>query len=125
MTRTISAAQAAPALRAYLAGKELSRNELFLAVRYTLQVFAASNPGRSVEVRIPPAGAVQAIAGPRHTRGTPPNVVETTPQMWLALALGDTTWAQACTAGQVQWSGTRADLAAFLPCIDAGTITDA
>lgn len=117
MTRVISAARAAPTLRAYLAGEHLSRADLFLAVRYTLQVFAATNPGRSVEVRIPPAGAVQAIAGPRHTRGTPPNVVETTAQVWLDLALGQTTWMEACASGHVQWSGTRADLGAYLPCV--------
>lgn len=118
MTRMISAARATPVLRAFRAGERLSREDLFLAVRYTAQVFAAANPGRSVEVRIPPAAAVQAIAGPRHTRGTPPNVVETTPHTWLALALGEMTWQQACAQGLVQWSGTRAELAAYLPCVD-------
>lgn len=87
------------------------------AVRFTLEELAASSPGRSVEVRVPPAGAVQAITGPRHTRGTPPNVVETDPQTWLALATGATSWADAVASGRVRASGLRADLAGVLPVV--------
>lgn len=85
------------------------------AVRFTLEELADVAPGHTVEVRVPPDGAVQAIEGPRHTRGTPPNVVETDPQTWLALATGDLSWAEAVDAGRVHASGERADLAAWLP----------
>ena len=85
------------------------------AVRFTLEELAALAPGNSVEVRVPPDGAVQAVAGPRHTRGTPPNVVETDPQTWLALATGALTWADAMDGGRVRASGERADLADLLP----------
>ena len=85
------------------------------AVRFTLEELADVAPGRSVEVRVPPDGAVQAVEGPRHTRGTPPNVVETDPQTWLALAAGTVTWADAVGAGLVHASGERADLSAWLP----------
>ncbi|MEE6271733.1 sterol carrier family protein [Georgenia sp. MJ206] len=87
------------------------------AVRFTLEELAASSPGRSVEVRVPPHGAVQAIVGPRHTRGTPPNVVETDPQTWLALATGRLSWAAAMGNGRVSASGARADLTGVLPLV--------
>lgn len=85
------------------------------AVRFTLEELADVAPGSSVEVRVPPDGAVQAVEGPRHTRGTPPNVVETDPGTWLALVTGATTWADALDAGLVRASGERADLSAWLP----------
>ena len=85
------------------------------AVRFTLEELAEVVPGHAVEVRVPPDGAVQALAGPRHTRGTPPNVVETDPQTWLALVCGLVTWADAVGQGKVFASGERADLAAELP----------
>jgi hypothetical protein len=87
------------------------------AVRFTLEELAASAPGRAVEVRVPPAGAVQAVAGPRHIRGTPPNVVETDPQTWLALATGALAWAEAVAVGRVRASGARADLGGVLPVV--------
>jgi hypothetical protein len=70
-----------------------------------------------VEVRVPPYAAVQCVEGPRHTRGTPPNVIETDPRTWLELALGRTSWDAAVAAGRVRASGTRADLSAHLPVI--------
>lgn len=85
------------------------------AVRFALEELADVAPGNAVEVRVPPDGAVQAVEGPRHTRGTPPNVVETDPATWLALVAGDLTWADALGAGRVRASGERADLSALLP----------
>jgi hypothetical protein len=85
------------------------------AVRYTLDRFAEAAPGGSVEIRVPPAGVVQAIAGPRHTRGTPPNTVETDAGTWLELATGRVVWSDAIAAGRVQASGSRADLSEYLP----------
>lgn len=85
------------------------------ATRALLTVLAERAPGRSVEVRVPPYGAVQCVAGPRHTRGTPPNVVETDPVTWLRLATGGMAWADAVVAGRVRASGVRADLTEYLP----------
>ncbi|WP_298459286.1 sterol carrier family protein [uncultured Cellulomonas sp.] len=85
------------------------------AVRFTLEELADVAPGRAVEVRVPPDGAVQAVPGPRHTRGTPPNVVETDPGTWLSLATGALSWGEALASGRVAASGDRADLAAYLP----------
>ncbi len=86
------------------------------AVTRTLaEVLAAQSPGRSVELRVPPYVAVQAVAGPRHTRGTPPNVIETDPLTWLRLASGRLAWSDAVAGGAVAASGTRADLADQLP----------
>src|SRR5690625_5931443 len=85
------------------------------AVRFVLEELAAVSPGNSVEVRVPPAGVVQAIAGPRHTRGTPPNVIEMDGDTWLALSTGRQTWASALAEHRVSASGVRADLTDLLP----------
>jgi hypothetical protein len=85
------------------------------AVRYLLQVLADGAPGNSVEVRIPPFGAVQCVEGPGHTRGTPPNVVETDALTWLAIATGGAEWTHAREHGRIAASGSRADLSAYLP----------
>src|ERR1700761_7348426 len=101
--------------RALDAGQELARDALRSAVRYLLLVLAETVPGKSVEVRVPPVAAVQCIPGVRHTRGTPPNVVETDPVTWIRLATGRLGWDAAVAAGQVHASGSRADLRPFLP----------
>ena len=86
-------------------------------MRYLLEELAERSPGNSVEVRVPPFGVAQCVEGPRHTRGTPPNVVELDAATWLELATGGTTWDQAHGAGQISASGTRADLSALLPLV--------
>ena len=94
------------------------RSALAEAVRLTARTLAASAPGASVEVRVPPFVAVQCISGPRHTRGTPPNVVETDPRTWLLLATGLSTVADAASCGRLQMSGARApEVAALLPVV--------
>lgn len=94
-----------------------ARPTLAKAVRLSLRTLAGDAPGRSVEVRVPPFAAVQCVAGPRHTRGTPPNVIETDPKTWLLLASGLLAWSEAVDAGRVTASGTRADLSAWLPIV--------
>jgi len=113
-TPTIPDAEGAEAVRRALA-TEPDRDTSALAVRYLLQVLAEDAPGNSVEVRVPPFGAVQCIEGPGHTRGTPPNVVETDALTWLELATGGTEWVTAVAEGRVAASGARANLAALLP----------
>src|SRR5437763_10674796 len=93
------------------------RTVLGNAVRLSLRVLAQVSPGHSVEVRVPPFAAVQCVPGPRHTRGTPPNVIETDPRTWLLLALGRLTWTEAMATGQVNASGSRADISALLPVV--------
>lgn len=94
------------------------RAELAAAVRLTARTLAELAPGASVEVRIPPFVAVQCIAGPRHTRGTPPNVVETDPRSWLLLAAGLLETGEATTAGKLRLSGSRAaEIAEWLPLV--------
>jgi len=102
------------ALRAGLAPQPAALRE---ATRYLLDLLASAAPGRAVEVRVPPYAAVQCIGGPRHTRGTPANVVETDPVTWVRLAAGLMPWADAVSAGMVQASGVRADLTAYLPVV--------
>jgi hypothetical protein len=92
-----------------------ARHDLATAVRYLLQLLVEKAPGASVEVRVPPFGAVQVIEGPRHTRGTPPNVVETDAATWIALATGQERWADAAASGRIVASGIRADLTELLP----------
>ena len=93
------------------------RTTTAIAVRLLADLLATNAPGRSVEVRIPPYAAVQCVPGPRHTRGTPPTVIETDPTSWLRLATGRITWAEAITNGTVHASGERSDLSVYLPLV--------
>lgn len=98
----------------------LHRGALGRCSRSLVAILAARYPGRSVEVRIPPYAAVQCAIGdpgPTHTRGTPPNVVETDALTFLRLATARTTWAEAMATGQVHASGLRADLTTVLPLL--------
>lgn len=112
--RRIPAAAGTAAVRAVAAGS-IDRTERTTAVRYSLEELAARAPGNSVEVRVPPLGVTQCVEGPRHTRGTPPNVVETDADTWLSLITGTLRWPEAVTSGAVSASGQRADLSALLP----------
>jgi uncharacterized protein (TIGR03083 family) len=95
----------------------LTRPALASTVRSLAEILAGQAPGRSVELRVPPFVAVQAIEGPRHTRGTPPNVVETDAVTWLRLATGRAGFADAVRTGKVRASGNRADLSPYLPVL--------
>jgi hypothetical protein len=108
---------AVDAVRPWLAGaaEHPPRSVLGAAVKTSTRWLAQQVPGRSVELRVPPHVAVQLIPGPRHTRGTPPNVVETDAATWLRLATGATTWADAVAQGRISASGNRADLSEHLP----------
>lgn len=97
-------------------GPEPERAVRKAAVKEALDELARRAPGRSVEVRVPPFGVVQCIEGPRHTRGTPPNVVETDPRTWVALAIGRIAWSEAVASGALSASGSRAgEVADLLP----------
>jgi hypothetical protein len=104
-------------VRAWLDGaaEQPSRAVVGAAVKTTARWLAQQVPGRSVELRVPPHVAVQCIEGPRHTRGTPPNVVETDAATWLRLASGRLPWTDAVAEGKVVASGNRADLSGHLP----------
>jgi hypothetical protein len=91
------------------------RTETATAVRYLLQLLAEKAPGATVEVRVPPFGATQIIEGPRHTRGTPPNVVEMDAATFIDLATGVSGWTDAETSGALRASGVRADFSQLLP----------
>ncbi|MFD4295194.1 sterol carrier family protein [Rhodococcus sp. NPDC058505] len=94
------------------------RPELAAAVRLSARTLENVAPGSSVEVRVPPFVAVQCLEGPRHTRGTPPNVVETDPRTWLRLVTGALAFEDAVAAGTVTASGSRAgDLGHWLPLL--------
>ncbi|MFC4109664.1 sterol carrier family protein [Micromonospora zhanjiangensis] len=105
-------------------GRTPQADALRAAVRALLTEFARRVPGRTVEVRVPPYGAVQCVAGPRHTRGNPPNVVQLDPVTWVELVTGRLSWADALAAGRVSASGNRADLSAYLPLPELDRIDD-
>ena len=104
-------------VRAWLAGaaEQPPRAVVDAAVKTSARWLAQQVPGRSVELRVPPHVAVQCVEGPRHTRGTPPNVIETDAATWLRLATGGQSWDDAVTQGHVVASGNRADLSSVLP----------
>lgn len=93
----------------------LSRGVRATAVRFLLEELAILAPGNSVEVRVPPFGVTQCVQGPRHTRGTPPNVVETDAYTWCALALGSMQWQDA--QARASASGLRSDISDYLPLL--------
>ena len=94
---------------------EPERADLRLLTNHVLAVLEERAPGRSVEVRVPPFAAVQVIEGVRHTRGTPPAVIETDAATWIALATGRLGWADALDSGRASASGERTDLTPYLP----------
>ncbi len=106
---------------AVAAGGHPERAALRAAVAYTLSLLADLAPGRAVEVRVPPFAAIQCVPGPRHSRGTPPNVVETDPLTWLDLAEGRLDWAAAVGSGRLRASGQRSDISGYLPLIPSDT----
>ncbi len=108
----------AAVLRALDSGVSPDPEDQRVAARHLLYALAARHPGRVLEVRVPPAAAVQCLPGPVHTRGTPPNVVETDPLTWIRLATGRLGWTDAVASAAVHASGTRADLGAYLPLCD-------
>jgi hypothetical protein len=112
--RPADPAEVADALSRIGAG-DPERDDLRLLTKHFLAVLEERAPGHSVEVRVPPYAAVQVIPGVRHTRGTPPAVVETDADTWIALATGSLTWAAAEESGSVRASGERADLSPYLP----------
>jgi len=120
MPRTLAPAPAEQVEAAHAARRAGTAGpaELRLLVKHYLAVLQQRAPGASVEVRVPPYAAVQVIPGVRHTRGTPPAVVEMDAETWVALATGELTWAAARDTG-LRASGERADLAPYLPLVDA------
>jgi hypothetical protein len=119
--RALGAASLAAVTEALSVGTPPLRPALRGAVRYSLGLLEQRVPGRTVEVRVPPFAAIQCVPGPRHTRGTPPNVVETDPLTWLDLAAGRVDWQTAVAAGRVRASGQRSDLSAYLPLVSSGS----
>lgn len=117
-TRRIPSDKGMSALSTWMRETESApRLAVLTAVRFTLEEIGALHPGRSVEVRVPPAGAIQILKGATHRRGTPPAVVEMSMQVWLSLATGRLSWDEAVADGRIQASGERADLGRYFPII--------
>ncbi|MFI9610906.1 sterol carrier family protein [Streptomyces sp. NPDC052023] len=119
VTRTVELIVHTDDLNAAVPGLDIpcDRQALAAATRLLADTLAAKAPGGSTEVRIPPYAVVQCVEGPRHTRGTPPNVIETDPLTWVRLATGRLTWADAVAGAKVSASGGRADLEKLLPLL--------
>ena len=105
-----------PALQRFRDGAA-DKDDLRLLTKHLLALLVARAPGGAVEVRVPPYAVAQCVEGTRHTRGTPPAVVETDAATWVALAVGDLDWAEAAGAGRVTASGERSDLSPLLPLV--------
>ncbi|MFC8348934.1 maleylpyruvate isomerase family mycothiol-dependent enzyme [Streptomyces sp. NPDC057280] len=117
VTRTVELVVHTDDLNASVPGLDIphDRQALAACTRLLADALAAKAPGGSTEVRIPPYAVVQCVEGLRHTRGTPPNVVETDPLTWIRLATGRLTWKDAVAEAKVSASGERADLGGLLP----------
>jgi Bacterial SCP ortholog len=112
--RTADPAEVDPALQRFRAGSA-SVDDLRLLTKHLLALLVGRAPGGAVEVRVPPYAVAQCLSGTRHTRGTPPAVVEMDPATWIALAVGDLAWAEAERDGRLVASGERSDLSGLLP----------
>ncbi len=117
--QALGAGSVSDVLAAIEAGLPPEPEALRWAVVHLLGVLERRAPGRAVEVRVPPVAAIQCVAGPRHTRGTPPNVVETDAVTWILLATGRIVWAEAAADRRLRASGPRADLSSYLPLLPA------
>ncbi|MFE9771032.1 sterol carrier family protein [Streptomyces sp. NPDC005931] len=117
VTRTVELVVHTDDLNAAVPGLTVpcDRQALAACTRLLADALAVKAPGGSTEVRVPPYAVVQCVEGPRHTRGTPPNVVETDPLTWIRLATGRLAWRDAVADARVSASGERADLGAHLP----------
>ena len=116
--RSLDSAAVSALVASINTGEELDRTALRDVVRALLDELRRRAPGRTVEVRIPPFGAIQCVAGPTHTRGTPPNVIETDPVTFVLLAAARLAWSDAVQQGRVSASGVRADLTPYLPLVE-------
>ncbi len=114
--RRIQTADGLAALAAVEAGST-DRTDVATSVRFLLEELAELAPGKSVEVRVPPYGAVQCVGGLTHTRGTPPNVIETDAETWIGIATGTLDWDEAIASARVLASGSRANLEGLIPVI--------
>ncbi|CAN5713359.1 hypothetical protein BH24ACT11_BH24ACT11_07070 [soil metagenome] len=112
--RPAAAAEVEAALARRAAGGNEAADQQLL-VKHLLAVLTQRHPGASVEVRVPPYAVAQCIEGARHTRGTPPAVVETDADTWIAVATGAVHWSEAVLAGRIAASGERSDLSDLLP----------
>lgn len=117
VTRTVELVVHTDDLNAAVPGLDIpyDRQALAACTRLLADALAVRAPGASTEVRVPPYAVVQCVEGPRHTRGTPPNVVETDPLTWIRLATGREGWRTAVREAHVSASGERADLDPLLP----------
>lgn len=116
--RRVKVSDGIEAVRAVLAdsSKRVNSDPQFqTAVRYLAEELSVLRPGGSVELRVPPLVAVQCVAGLEHRRGTPPNVIELSPENWFALAVGEVSWDSLVEQGKVSASGTRAEIEDALP----------
>ena len=116
--RSLDSAAVSGLVASITTGQTTDPGALRDAVRALLDELRRRAPGRTVEVRVPPFGAIQCVAGPTHTRGTPPNVIETDPVTFVLLAAGRLGWAEAVEQGRVSASGVRADLTPYLPLLE-------
>jgi hypothetical protein len=107
-----------PALARFREGAA-DAEDLRLLTKHLLALLVRKAPGGAVEVRVPPYAVAQCVEGTRHTRGTPPAVVETDPATWIALAVGDLDWRDAADEARLTASGERSDLSPFLPLLEA------
>ena len=98
---------------------QLDKDSLRTLIKYLLEILHKKVPGNSVEVRIPPFAAIQIIEGTTHRRGTPPAIIEISPEIFIQISLGEITWEKALTQGLIQASGQRTDLTEHFPLVDS------
>jgi len=114
--RPADPAVAASAVQRFRAG-EADAADLRLLTKHLLALLVEKAPGGAVEVRVPPYAVAQCLAGTRHTRGTPPAVVEMDAATWVGIGIGDLEWSAAAHDARLVASGERSDLGALMPLL--------
>lgn len=114
--KPVDPALVGPAVDRFRSGSATG-DDLRLLTKHLLALLVVKAPGGAVEVRVPPYAVAQCVEGTRHTRGTPPAVVETSAETWVSLALGDLAWEDASRDGLLVASGERSDLSDLLPLV--------
>jgi hypothetical protein len=93
--------------------------EVALQVAKIFKLIKKISPGKAVELRVPPYGAIQCGKGAVHRRGTPSNQVEMSADTMIHLAINPESWSGLIGQGQIRASGLASDLSKLFTQVSA------
>ena len=90
-----------------------------LEVARIFKLIRELSPGKAVELRVSPYGAIQCGEGPIHRRGMPSNQVEMSADTLIHLAINPESWSGLIGQGQIRASGLASDLSNLFTQVSA------